>query len=166
MWVNPSPNMRSLTEAILYPGVGLLEACDLAHGRGTEYPFEAIGAPWIDAVDFSRSLNELNLAGVGFTPIRFTPTARKYSGEECGGARILIKDWSKIDPVDLGLAIAIVLQAKYPGKWGADGFLKLTADRATRDAIVAGKTLDQIKDMYRGELDAFKTIREKYLIYK
>lgn len=166
MWVNPSPNMRSLTEAILYPGVGLLEACDLAHGRGTEYPFEAIGAPWIDAVDFSRSLNELNLAGVGFTPIRFTPTARKYSGEECGGARILIKDWAKIDPVDLGLAIAIVLQAKYPGKWGADGFLKLTADRATRDAIVAGKTLDQIKDMYRGELDAFKTIREKYLIYK
>lgn len=166
MWVNPSPNMRSLTEALLYPGIGLLEACDLAHGRGTEFPFEAIGAPWIDAVDFARSLNEWNLAGVGFTPIRFTPTARKYAGEECGGARILIKDWAKVDPVDLGIAIAIVLQAKYPGKWGADGFLKLTADRATRDAIVAGKTLDQIKEMYKGELDAFKAIRKKYLIYQ
>lgn len=166
MWVNPSPNIRSLTEALLYPGVGLLEACDLAHGRGTEFPFEAIGAPWIDAIDFSRSLNELNLTGFGFTPIRFKPTARKYAGKECGGVRILIKDWDEVDPIDLGIGIATVLQAKYPGKWGADGFLKLTADRATRDAIVAGKTLDQIKKTYQGELEAFKAIREKYLIYR
>ncbi len=85
LWVNPSPNMRSLTEALLYPGVGLLESTNLATGRGTDTPFERVGAPWIDPVAFSNALNARGLPGVRFTPIRFSPTERQYKGEDCGG---------------------------------------------------------------------------------
>ena len=93
IWVNPSPNMRSLTEALLYPGVGLLEATNLATGRGTDTPFERVGAPWIEPSDLARALNDASIPGVRFVPIRFTPSERQYAGERCGGVQILIDDW-------------------------------------------------------------------------
>src|SRR5262245_8014871 len=87
-WVNPSPNMRSLTEALLYPGVGLLETTNLSVGRGTDTPFERVGAPWIDPVTWASELNRAGLPGVRFVPTRFTPRERQYAGQECGGVFI------------------------------------------------------------------------------
>jgi uncharacterized protein YbbC (DUF1343 family) len=86
LWVNPSPNMRSLAQAVLYPGIGLLETTNLSVGRGTDTPFEVIGAPWLDGIPLARALNQSGLAGVRFVPIRFTPDASKFAGQPCGGS--------------------------------------------------------------------------------
>ena len=92
VWINPSPNMRSLTEAFLYPGVGLLEATNLATGRGTDTPFERVGAPWIDPEPFAAALNEARVPGIRFVPIYFTPSQRQYAGVRCGGVYLIITD--------------------------------------------------------------------------
>ena len=87
MWINPSPNMRSLNEAVLYPGIGLLETTNVSVGRGTDTPFEVIGAPWIDARRLAAHLNKSGLPGVRFVPIRFQPGASKFAGETCQGGQ-------------------------------------------------------------------------------
>ncbi len=80
LWTNPSPNMRSLTEAMIYPGIGLLEATNLATGRGTDSPFERVGAPWIDPRPFASAMNAEKIPGVRFLPIEFVPKERQYAG--------------------------------------------------------------------------------------
>ncbi len=165
-WVNPSPNMRSLTEALLYPGVGLLEASNLATGRGTDTPFERLGAPWIDDRAFARSLNELGLPGVRFVPVRFTPKERQYSGQECKGVQIVLTDWSTFEPVDLGVALAVTLRALYPRQWEPAGFLKMLADRDAYEALLAGGNLAAIRSTWEAELAEFLKVRAKYLLYK
>jgi uncharacterized protein YbbC (DUF1343 family)/CubicO group peptidase (beta-lactamase class C family) len=165
-WVNPSPNMRSLTEALLYPGVGLLEASNLATGRGTDTPFERLGAPWIDDRAFARTLNELALPGVRFVPVRFTPKERQYSGLECKGVQILLTDWSTFEPVDLGVALAVTLRTLYPRQWEPAGFLKMLADRDAYEALMAGGDLAAIRSTWDGELAEFLKVRAKYLLYK
>jgi uncharacterized protein YbbC (DUF1343 family) len=165
-WINPSPNMRSLTEALLYPGVALLEATNLATGRGTDTPFERVGAPWIDQRGLAQGLNARGLAGVRFVPIRFTPRERQYAGRECGGVQILITDWDRFDPLTLGIALAVELRARYPRDWEPAGLLRLIADRATHDAVVAGRDVAAIRALWEPELAEFRTVRSRYLIYK
>lgn len=165
-WVNPSPNMRSLTEALLYPGVGLLEASNLATGRGTDTPFERLGAPWIDDRAFAKALNELALPGVRFVPVRFTPRERQYAGQECKGVQIAITDWATFEPVDLGIALAITLRSLHPQKWEPAGFLKMLADRDAYEALQAGGDLAAIRATWNGELAEFAKVRGRYLIYK
>jgi uncharacterized protein YbbC (DUF1343 family)/CubicO group peptidase (beta-lactamase class C family) len=165
-WVNPSPNMRSLTEALLYPGVGLLEASNLATGRGTDTPFERLGAPWIDDRAFAKALNEANLPGVRFVPVRFTPSERQYKGQECKGVQIAITDWSTFEPVDLGIAIAITLKSLYPRQWEPAGFLKMLADRDAYEALMAGGELNAIRGTWSNELAEFLKVRSKYLLYR
>ncbi len=166
LWVNPSPNMRSLTEALLYPGVCLLEASNLAIGRGTDTPFERIGAPWIDPRAFAVALNEQALPGLRFVPIRFTPRERKYAGEECGGVFITITDRARFDPIRLGIALAVVLRSQYRDQWQPEGFLKMLADRPAYQAVLDGKTVDEVMAVWQAELDAFRAVRVKYLIYE
>ncbi len=166
VWVNPSPNMRSLTEALLYPGVGLLEATNLATGRGTDTPFEKVGAPWINPAEWSRALNGLELSGVRFVPIHFTPNERQFSGQECGGVEIIITDRSRFDPIDLGLGMAMTLRCLYPRTWQTEGFLKMLADRKTHEAIVRGATIQDAKAIYAEELQSFQETRKKHLLYK
>jgi uncharacterized protein YbbC (DUF1343 family) len=165
-WTNPSPNMRSLTEAMLYPGVGLLEASNLATGRGTDTPFERLGAPYIDDRAFARALNERGLPGVRFVPVRFTPRERQFAGRECRGVQIAITDWSTFEPVDLGVSIAITLRSMYPKAWEPAGFLKMLADRDAYEALLAGGDLAAIKATWDGELADFARVRAKYLLYK
>ena len=165
-WVNPSPNMRSLTEALLYPGVGLLESTNLATGRGTDTPFERVGAPWIDCARWAVTLNNLDMAGVRFVPIHFTPRERQFTGLSCGGVQILITDRDKFDPIALGLGMAVTLQALYPGQWESEGFQTMLANRATYEAMKNGASLDRLKETYRVELDAFRQRREPHLIYQ
>ncbi len=164
-WINPSPNMRSLTEALLYPGVCLLEATNVAHGRGTDTPFERVGAPWIDPRTFAQALNDLKLAGVRFVPIRFTPTARQYAGTECGGVQIMITDWATIQPVDVGIGLAVTLRRLYHDRWQPAGLLRLLADRDAYQAILDGQGIAEVKATWQDQLLEFRAIRSKYLIY-
>jgi uncharacterized protein YbbC (DUF1343 family) len=166
LWVNPSPNMRSLTEALLYPGVGLLEASNLATGRGTDTPFERVGAPWIDPRAFSEALNALGLPGVRSVPVRFTPKERQYAGQECGGVYLMITDRSAFEPLALGVGLAHVLRTKYPDDWKPEGFLKMLADRASYQALLDGKSPREVEAVWKPELEDFLRVREKYLIYK
>ncbi len=123
LWTNPSPNMRSLTEAILYPGVGVLEATNLATGRGTDTPFERVGAPWIDPVRFATALNDAAIPGVRFVPIYFTPSERQHARVRCGGVQILLVNWEAFDPLVLGITLAVTLRAIYPKEWQPRGAL-------------------------------------------
>jgi uncharacterized protein YbbC (DUF1343 family)/CubicO group peptidase (beta-lactamase class C family) len=165
LWINPSPNMRSLTEALLYPGVGLLEATNVATGRGTDVPFERVGAPWIDPVAFAAALNAAGVAGARFVPIYFTPSARQHAGKRCGGVQILITSWADLDPVRLGVTLAVTLQSLYSREWEPGGLLRLLCDRAGYQDIICGKSVDQIMRGWEGELADFQTRRAPYLLY-
>ncbi len=165
VWINPSPNMRSLTEALLYPGVGLLEATNIATGRGTDTPFERLGAPWINPAKFAAALNTSTIPGVRFVPIYFTPRERQYAGLRCGGVQILVTNWSDFDPVRLGLAIALELHKEYSEKWKADGLKGLLADRKTYDDITSGRPLVEIMERWSAELAEFQKVRVRYLLY-
>jgi uncharacterized protein YbbC (DUF1343 family) len=158
--------MRSLTEALVYPGVGLLEATNLATGRGTDTPFERVGAPWIDPQPFAAALNAAGVPGARFVPIEFTPTQRQYAGARCGGVYIIIDDWSRFDPLGLGITLAMQLHTLYPREWKADAILRLLGDRTTYDDILAGKSVAAIMARWEPELNEFRRIREKYLLYR
>lgn len=165
LWVNPSPNMRSPIEALLYPGVGLLEASNLATGRGTDTPFERVGAPWIDPVEFANALNRSGLDGVRFTPIRFTPSERQFAGEECGGVYVAITDRDRFEPIALGIELAHTLRRLYPDDWQPEGFLRMLADRDAYQALLDGASPARIMATWERELRAFRKRRENYLLY-
>ena len=112
LWVNPSPNMRCLTQALLYPGIGMLETTNLSVGRGTDTPFEIIGAPWIDPLQLSASLHESDLPGVTFVPIRFAPKSSRFKDQSCGGVNFIITDRDAFDPVRLGVELASTLPSR------------------------------------------------------
>jgi uncharacterized protein YbbC (DUF1343 family) len=165
VWINPSPNMRSLTEALLYPGVGLLEATNLATGRGTDTPFERVGAPWIDSAEFAGGLSKAAVPGVRFVPVYFTPRERQYAGMRCGGVQILLTNWDEFDPLRLGVALALELRRQYPTKWGPEGLNRLLAHRATYDDILAGRPLREIMSQWDAEVADFQKVRSRYLLY-
>ncbi len=165
LWTNPSPNMRSLTEAILYPGVGVLEATNLATGRGTDTPFERVGAPWIDPVRFATALNYAAIPGVRFVPIYFTPSERQHARVRCGGVQILLVNWEAFDPLVLGITLAVTLRAIYPKEWQPEGLLRLLASKAAYDDILTCKPVPAIMARWTGELEQFRRVRSRYLLY-
>jgi uncharacterized protein YbbC (DUF1343 family) len=164
-WVNPSPNLRSVDEALLYPGLGLLEATNLSVGRGTDAPFERVGAPWMDGSVVASSLTAEGLAGVFFAPEVFTPEADRYAGERCGGIRVKVSDRSRFEPVTTGLAIARALHRLYPHEWEFAKLDRLLVHPDAMRAIDGGLPLAAVVETYRAELAAFMTKREKYLLY-
>lgn len=164
-WVNPSPNMRSLTEAALYPGIGLLETTNISVGRGTDTPFEVIGAPWLDGQKLARELNARALPGIRFVPIRFTPRASVFKGEACGGVNLIVTDRAAFKPVQAGIEIAIALRRLYKDVWRADDYARLLASGATLDAVRSGKSADEIERMYQSSLAEFRQRRAKALLY-
>lgn len=166
VWINPSPNMRSLTEALLYPGVGWLEATNLATGRGTDTPFERVGAPWIDPSAFASALNNAGAPGTRFVPVWFTPSERQYKGERCGGVNIMITDWHAFEPLKLGLALALTLHKRYPREWKPEGVRGMLCDQAAYDAIIGGRGMTEVEALWQPELDEFRSVREKYLLYR
>jgi len=164
-WVNPSPNMRNLNEALLYPGIGLLEMTNLSVGRGTDTPFEVIGAPWLDGRRLARELAGAELAGVGFVPVHFTPDASKFAGEVCGGVSILITDRRQFDPVPVGWEIARQLRLLYPEKWDVAAYDSLLGDAKTLEAVKSGAPRGDIMAGYQEELDQFLVRRAAWLLY-
>jgi uncharacterized protein YbbC (DUF1343 family) len=164
-WTNPSPNLRSLTEATLYPGVALIEGTNVSVGRGTDTPFEVVGAPWIKAKDFSQYLNARMLSGVRFIPVTFTPTASNYSGQVCQGVNIIVTDRNGLDAPELGIELASALVKMYPQNYKIDRMPELLVDQASFDAIVKGDDPRRIADGWREALERFGDVRKKYLIY-
>ncbi len=164
-WTNPSPNMRCLTQALLYPGIGLLETTNLSVGRGTDTPFEIIGAPWLDGVKLARELNAGPLPGVRFVPIRFTPVSSKFKDQLCGGVNIVITSRDTFHSLDTGLHLARVLRQSYPDQWRTSSLNRLLSHKDTYAALLANKSIDTIRAGYRKGLDRFRARRQKHLLY-
>lgn len=141
-WVNPSPNMRSLSAATLYPGLCLLEATNISEGRGTSTPFELCGAPWIDGKDLARKLCQTDIGGIGIEAIEFTPLARKYADKKCGGVRFTITDREKFRPYEFGLTLLRTLATFKGFRWRDpsgyppdDGPYEFVTDRPAIDLL-------------------------------
>ena len=165
LWVNPSPNMRSLTEATLYPGIGLLETTNVSVGRGTDTPFEVVGAPWIDGRELASYLNSQRIAGVRFVPLRFTPASSVFKGEECGGINIIITDRARFRPVFNGLEIAVALRKLYPAQWKVDNYIRLLVNADTLERLKRGESAGDIQRSWTAQLEDFKRKRARVLIY-
>jgi uncharacterized protein YbbC (DUF1343 family)/CubicO group peptidase (beta-lactamase class C family) len=163
-WTNPSPNMRNLTEAILYPGVGLLESA-LSVGRGTDTPFEVVGAPYIDDLKLAEELNRAALTGVRFVPIRFTPTYSVHKDKLCRGVYILLTDRDACNSVDVSLEIARSVYRLYPQDFDLGKLTHLLLHPPTLEALRADKQLAEIHALWQKDLDDFMKIRAKYLLY-
>ncbi len=165
LWVNPSPNMRTLIAALLYPGVGLLETTNISVGRGTDRPFEIFGAPWLDARQLSAALSSARLPGVRFVPTRFTPKRSTYAGKECGGVQIYIDDWQQFQALPVGITIAYHLRKLYPEQWQIKGYGNLLAHPPTLEALRRGDTPEPIMKQWQPELERFRKTRREYLLY-
>jgi uncharacterized protein YbbC (DUF1343 family) len=174
-WINPSPSMKSMTAATLYPGLCLIEGTSVSMGRGTLKPFEQIGAPYIDGPKLAAELNGMELPGVKFEAVRFTPIAALYPGpvstlklanQECGGVRVILTDRDHCAVVDVGVALALTLQRLYPHDFKADAMARLLANDETLADIKAGKSLAEIKARWAAPLAAFEARRQKFLLYR
>ncbi len=165
-WINPSPNMRSLTEATLYPGIGLLETTNVSVGRGADTPFEVVGAPWINGRNLAKYLNERSLKGVRFVPIRFKPTTSVFKDEECSGINIIITDRNVFDSVATGIEIATALRKLYASEWQVDRYARLLVNQEILDAVKQGESPENIDKLVRPKKDAFNIRRAPYLLYK
>jgi uncharacterized protein YbbC (DUF1343 family)/CubicO group peptidase (beta-lactamase class C family) len=165
-WVNPSPNMRSLTQATLYPGVGLLETTNVSVGRGTDAPFEVVGAPWMDGQRLAAYLNERRIAGVRFVPVRFTPRASVFQGEECGGINLFITDRTQFHPLRTGLEIAVALRRLYPTEWQVEKYSRLLAHADTLERLKRGESPEAIALSWQARLEEFRRARARALIYR
>lgn len=165
-WRNPSPNMRHLTAALLYPGVGILETTNISVGRGTERPFEWIGAPWMNGNAFAEAMNKHNLPGVKFVPVSRTPVAPyPHKDKLCGGVDIIVTDWNAVEPVRTGLLLATTLKATCK-EWEPRRLDTLLIHKKTFDGIVAGKSAAELERAWQAELDRFKARRQAVLLYE
>ena len=161
-----SANLRGLTEAALYPGVALVEGTNVSVGRGTETPFELLGAPWIKSRELAQYLNARNISGVRFVPVSFTPSASNYSGQKCEGVNILLTDRNGFDAPELGIELASALHKLYSEQYHMERMSELVVNQPVYDAIVAGEDPRHVAADWQERLEKFQQMRQKYLIYK
>jgi len=165
MWVGPSPNMRNLHAATLYAGLASFESANVSVGRGTDTPFEHIGAPWIDGVRLSEALNARAIPGVRFYPEQFTPTASKFAKELCQGVFIVVTDRNAVRPVRVGVEVASALVKLFPGKFEIDSSLRLFGSAAGLARIKAGDDPAAIAASWNAGEARWRLMRAKYLLY-
>ena len=165
-WVNPSPNLRSVNEATLYPGVAVIEGTNISVGRGTDTPFEIVGAPWINGHAFSTALNARLISGVRFVPVTFTPTSGPYANQRCNGVNLIVTERNVLDAPELGIELAAALHSMYANDWKLDRMLALLANRQILAQIQSGEDPRNIALAWKEDLDHFMEVRAKYLIYK
>jgi uncharacterized protein YbbC (DUF1343 family) len=165
-WINPSPNMRNLYAATLYPGLGAFESTNISVGRGTDTPFEHIGAPWIDGPALAAALMARQIPGVRFYPVRFTPVSSQYAGTECQGVFIVITDRHAVRPVRVGVEIASALLRLFPGRLEIDRAARLfgSVDGLTR--IKSGEDPVAIAASWAAAESRWRLLRAKHLIYQ
>ncbi|MGA9717130.1 MAG: exo-beta-N-acetylmuramidase NamZ domain-containing protein [Acidobacteriaceae bacterium] len=165
-WINPSPNLRSQRAAELYTGLGLIETSNISVGRGTDTPFELLGAPWIDARTLARTLNADMLPGLRFLPVNFTAAAPyPYAGQLCHGVSLIVTDRNTLDGPELGLEIASALWKLYPNDYKLDGIDHLLVNKSVLDALRSGEDPERIAGDWRIALAAFMQRRAAYLEY-
>ncbi|HEY6274018.1 MAG TPA: exo-beta-N-acetylmuramidase NamZ domain-containing protein [Terriglobales bacterium] len=166
VWVNPSPNLRSTNANTLYPGVGLIERTNVSVGRGTDTPFEVMGAPWIEPHTLADYLNARLIAGVRFVPVNFTPNSGPYSGQSCGGVNLIVTDRNTLDSPELGLELAAALKALFANNWKMEPLNELLVNQQVYDALARGDDPRNIAQSWQAELQKFRDLRSKYLLYK
>ena len=165
-WINPSPNMRNLLQAALYPGIGAIEGTNVSVGRGTDTPFQQLGAPWIDGVQLAGALNARRLSGVSFYPVRFTPASSKYANEECQGVFIVVTDRLALRPVRLGVEIAAALHKLYGSTFELGAAESLFGSRDGIARIHAGDDPEDIAASWAAGEARWRRMRAKYLLYQ
>lgn len=166
VWINPSPNLRSLNAAALYPGVALIERTNVAVGRGTDTPFEIVGAPWIEPRALADYLNARLIPGVRFVPMNFAPAGGPYAGQVCGGINLIVTDRNLLDSPELGLELAAALRTLYRDSWKMEKLQELLVNQEVYDALARGEDPRTIVQSGRADLDKFRDLRTKYLLYK
>jgi uncharacterized protein YbbC (DUF1343 family) len=165
-WTNPSPNLRSLREAILYPALGLIETTNISVGRGTDTPFAYVGAPWIDGPQLALTLNARLLPGVRFVPVEFTPRSPyPYADQVCRGIELIVTDRNVVDSPELGLEIASALHKLYGDKYSLSKIKILLANRGVLEALQAGRDPQRIAEDWQQQLHDFEMRRKPYLLY-
>jgi uncharacterized protein YbbC (DUF1343 family)/CubicO group peptidase (beta-lactamase class C family) len=165
-WVNTSPNLRDLNEATLYPGVALIEGTNVSVGRGTDTPFEVVGAPWIKSRELAAFLNARGIQSVRFVPTVFTPSSSNFAGERCEGVNLIVLDRNTLDSPELGIELASALHKLYPNDFKLERMADLLVNQAVFDAIGAGEDPRRIAEDWQERLEEFVRLREKYLLYQ
>jgi len=164
-WVNPSPNLRNLEQATLYPGVALIEGTNVSVGRGTDTPFQVIGAPWIKSKQLAAYLNARLITGVRFVPAEFTPASSTYSGQLCGGVSIILTNRETLDAPEFGVELASALHKLYPQQFELAKMNVLLVNQAALQGLQNGEDPRRIAEDWRDGLDKFMQVRAKYLLY-
>ena len=165
-WINPSPNMRNLIQATVYPGVGAIETTNISVGRGTDTPFEQLGAPWVDGPALADALNARRIPGIRFYPVRFTPTASKYSGQECQGVFLIVTDRTALRPVRLGVEIASTLFKLYGAQFEIGGAERLFGSHDGITRIRAGEDPAAVAATWSAAEARWRLLRAPYLLYR
>ena len=165
-WINPSPNMRNLIQATLYPGIGAIEGTNVSVGRGTDTPFEQVGAPWIDGVALADALNGRTIPGIRFYPVRFTPSSSKFADEECGGVFMIVTDRAAVRPVRVGVEIAAMLNKLYGAKYELEAAERLFGSKDGLASIRAGADPAEIVATWAAGEARWRLMRNKYLLYR
>ena len=164
-WVNPSPNIRSLSEATLYTALGLLESTNMSVGRGTATPFEIFGAPWIKADELQLYLQNRKIPGVQFKKADFIPDSDRYKGQRCQGVRLVVTHRSQFQSVTCGLELAKALVHLYPKNFQTEELINRVGSEKLVDGILKGLPTQELKGLCEDQLKKFRQIREKYLLY-
>ena len=165
-WVNPSPNLRTMTETTLYPGVAMIEGANLSVGRGTDTPFEVVGAPWMNAAKFATYLNARGIQGVRFLPVDFTPRENRFAGEPCHGIQLILLDREALDSPELGVELTAALYKLFPKDFQLEKTLPLVGSRSILEDIKLGRDPRRMAyDWQQNSLYRFLRVREKYLLY-
>jgi uncharacterized protein YbbC (DUF1343 family) len=163
-WQNPSPNMRSLTAAILYPGTCLLESISV--GRGTDTPYQIVGAPWWKAREMAQYMNDLKLNGVSFVPRRFTTTEEPFKGQTIDGVEVQLLDRRAIDSVRVGLEFIAAMVKLYPGKFDVKKGIRLLGSDDAAARLIRGESGAAVNQSFQSDLAAFRKMRQGYLLYE
>ncbi len=166
-WVPPSPNLPSLASACVYPATCLLEATNVSEGRGTPAPFELLGAPFLDSTRLTGSLNALNLTGVRFAPVSFTPSSSKYRGVRCYGASIQVVSCGSFDALRTGLEILALIRAESPGVFSVDrrSLIRLLGDPNAVEAIIGRTPVERALRSWDEQIAGFRALSERYHLY-
>jgi uncharacterized protein YbbC (DUF1343 family) len=164
-WIAPSPNLPTLAAVTLYPGVAIVEGANVSVGRGTDTPFELIGAPWIDGKEFVNYLNQRKIHGVSFVATSFMPTSDRYKNQLCHGVRVVIADRNDLDTPQLGIELTSALHRRYGSKFELDNTLGMIGSRWVIQAIKDGTDARTIAQRWQASLEEFRKLRAGYLLY-
>jgi uncharacterized protein YbbC (DUF1343 family) len=166
-WHRPSPNIPTAASALVYPSTCLIEATNCSEGRGTERPFQTIGAPFIDGETLSRSLRRCNLPGVSFRSVTFTPTSSKFKGEECHGVFVTVTDARRFRPARTGLQVIQEIQRLYTSHLSIDrkSFERLFGHAQAYDALLRGDSPESMEANWKPDLGQYRKLTTRYLLY-